>query len=218
VHLWFIIWKFGIGNNRQLHMLNHSCFIYLWAQYDRCFEKNLLLIPSFSNPLFPWAGSWDSSPRRTRNTCTSQFSAISDISAGSAPRQCHARSEMLSRHLIIGRPLGRFPVGVASTNVSWDILVTWPNQRNRDFSHQRSGSTFRDLRILQLRTFWGSVTPRALRKNPIFAVCTWDGTYPRFMTVDKDRNKDRFRNWQLCGVWNRAVEPGLKFRAPALGI
>jgi len=25
---------------------------------------------------------------------------------------------------------------------------------------------------------------------------------PRFMTLGKDRNKDPFQNWQLCGVWS----------------
>ena len=29
----------------------------------------------------------------------------------------------------------------------------------------------------------------------------WPWLYPRFMTTDEDRNKDRFKNWQLCGVW-----------------
>jgi len=27
------------------------------------------------------------------------------------------------------------------------------------------------------------------------------GHYPRFRTIGKDRNKDRFEDWQLCGVW-----------------
>ena len=38
----------------------------------------------------------------------------------------------------------------------------------------------------------------------ITAACTWDSTLsvnPRFVTSGEDRNKDRFINWQLCGVW-----------------
>ena len=39
---------------------------------------------------------------------------------------------MLSLHLVLGRPLGRFPVGVASriclANLSWAKLDTWPKQ------------------------------------------------------------------------------------------
>jgi len=56
-------------------------------------------------------------------------------------------------------------------------------------------------------------------KNPISATCTWDNiisviTYnPWFMTIGKDQNKDRFKNWQLCSVWklpfcdHRAILP-----------
>jgi len=49
------------------------------------------------------------------------------------------------------------------------------------------------------------VTTWTLLKNPNFGVCTWvnilSGHYPRFMTIGKDRNKDRFENWQLWSVW-----------------
>jgi len=51
-----------------------------------------------------------SSPRRTRNT--SRSIGISNSSAGSTPRRYQARSEMQSLHLVLGRTLGRFPVGV----------------------------------------------------------------------------------------------------------
>jgi len=41
-----------------------------------------------------------------------------------------------------------------------------------DLSMRRSGSTFRALRISQLRLLSGSVTPWTLRKNPISAACS----------------------------------------------
>jgi len=51
-----------------------------------------------------------SSPRRTRNT--SRSTSISDSSSASKPKRGQARSEMYSRHLVLGLPLGCFPVGV----------------------------------------------------------------------------------------------------------
>jgi len=78
----------------------------------------------------------------------------------------------------LGRPLGRFPVGLARktclASISWGILDTWPNQRSWDLSIRRSGSTFRALRFSQLRTLSRSVTPLALHKNPIAAACPWN--------------------------------------------
>ena len=70
--------------------------------------------------------------------------------------QDQASSEMQSLQLVLGRPLIRFPVGVASgaclANISWDILNTWSNQRSWDLSIRKSSSTFMALRISQLRT------------------------------------------------------------------
>ena len=87
--------------------------------------------------------------RRTWNT--SRSTSIPDSSAGSTPRRDQARSEMQLLHL--GRPLGRFHVGLASraclTSLSWGILDTWPNYRSCVLSIRRSGSTFRALRIWQ---------------------------------------------------------------------
>jgi len=64
--------------------------------------------------------------------------------------------------LMLGRPLGHFPVGAASrarlASVSWDILVTWPNRRSWDRSIRRSDLAFRALRILQFCTFLRSIT------------------------------------------------------------
>jgi len=43
---------------------------------------------------------------------------------------------MQSRHLVLGRSLGIFPVGIASriclVNLSEDILDSWPNQLSWD--------------------------------------------------------------------------------------
>jgi len=47
------------------------------------------------------------------------------------------------------------------------------------------------------------VTPWTLLKNPNFGACTWVnsfGHHTRFMTIGKDRNKDRFEKRQLCRV------------------
>ena len=74
------------------------------------------------------------------------------------------------RHLIFGRTLDRFPVGLASrtclSHLSLGILMTWPNHRSGDLSLRRkSGSAFRALRIWPLRTLSRSVTPWNFRKK-----------------------------------------------------
>jgi len=82
--------------------------------------------------------------------------AISSSFTGFTPRRDQARLEMQLLHLVLGRPLGRFPVNLASricfTCLSWGILDTWPNSRSCDLSIRRSGSTFRALQVEQLRT------------------------------------------------------------------
>ena len=107
------------------------------------------------------------------HSLTSRSTAISDSSTASTPRRDQARSEMQSLHLVLGRPLGLFPAGLPTStclaNLSWDFLDTWPRQRiycSWDFSIRRSGSTFRTLRISQLRTLSRSVTPWTHRKIP----------------------------------------------------
>ena len=67
---------------------------------------------SFSWPFSSREGRGGSSPRSTRDTSLS--TAISGKSAGSTPRRDQTSSEMKSLHLILRRPLGRFPVGLAS--------------------------------------------------------------------------------------------------------
>ena len=116
----------------------------------------------------------DSSPIRTRNS--SRFSATTNICAGSTLRRNQAWSEMQSRHLVLGRPLGHFPLGLASgnrlTNLYWDIMFTWPKHFSSETPHaslQRSGLTFWALRIPQLRILWRSVTAWTLRKDPTSA-------------------------------------------------
>jgi len=141
---------------------------------------------------------------------TSRISAMSYSSADFNPRRGQARSEMLSRHLVLCRPLGSFPMSVASmtclANLWWDILVTWPDQRSWDLSIRKTGLTFRALWISQLRDLSRSVTPWTLRRNPVSAACTWDNilsVMPNIhdqLTTGEDWNKDRFKNWKLCDV------------------
>ena len=87
--------------------------------------------------------------------------------------------DVVRPHLVLGRPQGRFSVGVASrtclANLSCGILGTWPNQRSWDLSIRKSaGLTARALRISDLRCLSRSVTPRILRKYPTSAVCSKD--------------------------------------------
>jgi len=61
--------------------------------------------------------------------------------------------------------------------ILWNILDTWPNYLCCDLSiRMRSGSTFTALPISQTSTLSRIVTPRTFRKDPISAVCTYDGT------------------------------------------
>ena len=89
--------------------------------------------------------------------------------------------------------------------LSWGILDTYLNQRWDLTIRWRNGSTFSVLRISQLRTFSRSVTPWTLCKDPMSAACIWEDSFfshdPRFITIGKDPNKNRFKNWQLSGVW-----------------
>jgi len=100
-------------------------------------------------------------PRRTWNI--SRSTAISDSSSDSTPRWDQAMSEMQSLHLGLGRPLGRFAVGLASkaclASLLYGVLDTWPNKRSCDILIRTSGSTFSALQISQLRTLSRSVTP-----------------------------------------------------------
>ena len=112
---------------------------------------------------------------------------------------------------MLAQSLGRFPVGVVSrsclANLLWDVLVTWPKQRSWDLSIRRSDSTVRAVRMLQLRPWSRSVTLWIFRKNPICVVCTWDRIFSVItqdscpLTIGEDRNKDRCKNWRLCGGW-----------------
>jgi len=81
-----------------------------------------------------------------------------DCSAGSIPRQDQASSEMWSCQLVLGGPLGHFPVGVASrtclANNFWDILITWPNQHCWDLSNQKSWAQYSELYKFHSCTIW----------------------------------------------------------------
>ena len=63
-----------------------------------------------------------------------------------------------------GRPLSRFPVKCSQqtyfANLSWGILVTWPNHLSWDVSiRRRRVSTFKVLRISQLHTLSRNFSP-----------------------------------------------------------
>jgi len=92
--------KLTFGKQTKENFINRK------AQYRRTCS----FIYSLSCPLFLFRESRGSSPRRTRNS--SRSIGISNSSAGSTPRRHQARSEMKSRHLVLGRTLGRIPVGV----------------------------------------------------------------------------------------------------------
>ena len=121
----------------------------------------------------PWLRAWKHPPWLRAWKHLTGFS--SDSSAGSTLRRDQARSEMSSHHLVLGRPLGHFSVGFASRtclpNLSWDIPVTWPNNRSWDFSIRRSGSILA-VRISQMHTLSLNVTPQTFLKNFISAACT----------------------------------------------
>jgi len=161
-------------------MFNKNCFKILTWKAFHIFHFSLLLIHSFSHPLFLWGGSWGHSPRRSRNT--SCFTATYGSSARSTPRQDQARLELQSSQLVLERPVDHFSVGVACmtriANLSWGILVTWPHNRSWDLWIRKSGSTFKVLRISLLSTSSRSVTQWDLRKNLISAACTWDSSLP----------------------------------------
>ena len=124
---------------------------------------------------------------------------------------------MLSLRLVLCWPVGCSPVGVVSrtclANSSWDILNTRPKQNSWDRSAERKGSTFRELRISQLRTLSQSVT--TLRKSPTLHL-RWS-CFPSVITQDswpqvRIDTKKRSKNWQFCGYWkspswdNRAIK------------
>ena len=71
-------------------------------------------------------------------------------------------------------------------NLSWHILITYPNHRSWDLSVRRSCSTFQVLRISQLCGLsWGD-TPSTLRENLIPATHTWDSTQNRSKSFNQD--------------------------------
>ena len=55
----------------------------------------------------------------------------------------NSTTELIAAHLVLDRPLDRFPAGVASTtcitNLSWGILVTWPKHHSWDLFIQVAG-------------------------------------------------------------------------------
>ena len=61
----------------------------------------------------------------------------------------------------------------------------------------------------ELRTLSRSVTPWIFHKNLISAACAWDNILSVITqepwAQGEDRNKDRFKNWQLYRVWKLPI-------------
>jgi len=80
-------------------------------------------------------------------------------------RRCNHASWSWSTSGPLSRRLGHSRTWLA--NLSWDILVIWPNYRStsRDLFIRIKGTIFRVLQISQLCTLSRSVTLRTLRKK-----------------------------------------------------
>jgi len=100
-----------------------------------------------------FSGGCGGSSPRSRNS--SRFSSSSDSSSSSTSKGNQVKPEIQSRHPVLGRTLGRCPLGVASrscfANLLWDIVAIWPNHHRRgDLSVRGTGSAFRTSRIIIL--------------------------------------------------------------------
>jgi len=98
----------------------------------------------------------------------------------------------------LGRHLDHFPAGLASRicliNHSWGILDTWPKQRSCELYELHSCAL---CRVVSHRGLFPNIPSVPL----ILEIALFQWLTRRLMTMGKDRNKDRFKNWQLCGVW-----------------
>jgi len=143
-------------------------------------ETSVSMVPRL--PVFNFTGFgfhthfnfWTTVPGGTRNNLC--FSAISDSSAGStSPRRGKARSEMESHHLVLGRPLCRFPVSVAIrtclAHLSWDILATWPKTNVAGISRIGERAPHSGLYEFHSCTLGCEVSPQTYHKNPVSAAC-----------------------------------------------
>ena len=116
----------------------------------------------------------------------------------------------------LSAPVRRFPEDVANktrlSDVSWGILVTRPVPI-WDLSIRRSGSTFRFLRISQLRNLLRSVKSWTLCKNTISAACSWDYALSviSLVTTGKDRNIGRFKTDNLAMCINLSFWPSVRY-------
>ena len=137
-----------------------------------------------------------------------QSTRISDSFAGFIPRLVRPRSKMYSGQIVLGQNLVYFPVGVASrtcfTNHSRNILVAWLNKRSCDPSTvvwMKSGSTYEFHSFAFCRKgshceLFAKIPPlRFDLIQRIFSHCFI------FMTICRNRNEDRFKNWQFYSVW-----------------
>jgi len=77
-------------------------------------------------------------------------------------------------NLVLGRPLGHFPMGLARKTCHASLL--WPKQCSWDFLIQRCGLTFRLCKFHSC-ALCCKVWHWTLHKNPISAACTWDNTF-----------------------------------------
>ena len=110
--------------------------------------------------------------------------------------------------MVLGQPLGHFPLGITSRNwrasLSWYIVDTRPKQRSCDLPIRRS-SRHSLLYELHSCALCREVShPELFTKIPFLPLAlliVFVMSLPRLMTIGWDRNKDL----QLCGVWKIPV-------------
>ena len=138
-------------------------------------------------------GRGGNSPGRTWNT--SRSTEISNSSAGPTPRGDQA---MQSLHVVLGRPLGRFPAGLASMTCLASLsLGIWTHGRTNvakrrcDILIWRNGSTFRALRISKAAQFVAKCHTRGVTRGTKGEKCTW-----RRISGDIEKSQ-QYRNFFL---------------------
>ena len=131
-----------------------------------CIQHQVFIFSFIFQPLFLGEGC---GPISHRARGVSQSTAISDISAGSAPSKVGDIT-----------PSGPWPTyssfsrGCSQQDLprlSWVIFDRWPNQRRWDLLIRRSGLAFKGLRISLLRTLSRSVTPWMPERGHCFQGC-----------------------------------------------
>jgi len=150
-------------------------------------------------------GRWISSPRRTGHTSRSTAIQIVLLAPYQDETKKGRRCTVFTtpRPWVTSEPLFRWFNQLDLTRQSF-VREFWTHGRNRYIDicalsiPRRCDSTFRALRISQLRTLSRSFTPRTHRKNPLLLLALeigyYFGHYPRFKIIGEDRNKGRFKN------------------------